>query len=238
MIAVAVAHLLGNALLLLAGYYWLGLSEASGLSVLGSALVFLLLTLAALWLHGTAMVYFRCRTDFRDAALRAARNLLPLLPLAFAAMAIYWLLSYMDERFGHSAFVIGSYATMKTRKPVSPSSVLSAWHVVVGVLRWLVVPALLFPIASAVADHGWPGFGSAAWRRSRKLLRWLAIPLLLGVAVYLPLRLVHWVPGLSSFALQMASFTVRFGVAYLLFVGGLLAVEWAAAAPRVSSSAP
>lgn len=229
MIALVVAHLLGDALLLFIGYYWLGLADSSGALVFWSMLVLLLALLAALWLHGTALVFFRRRDAIVSAALIAARNLLPMLALSLVTIAVYGLLSYLDARFNHQAFLIGSYATMKTRKPVAPSSVLTGWHMIINVFRWLIIPALLLPVAASIAERGWPGISLSSLKRTRSVLYWVGVAAGVAAALYLPFRLIDWVPALTTFSAQFASFTSRFLAAYLLFAGGLLMLEYISA---------
>ena len=233
----AAAHLLGNALLLLLGYYWLGLGESSGALILWSTVVLLFGFTAAVWLHGTALVFFRRRHQSASAQV-AARHLLPLFVLALFAVALYWLLNYLHGHFGHQAFIIGSYATQKTRQPVSPTKILIAYHVFIGILECLVVPVLLLPLASSVAWEGWRGFTTRAFRRSRRPRYWLQTAVLIFITLYLPWRLINWIPRVPGFGAEFISFLVRFGIAYLLFAAGLLALEYFTSAGKPRSTHP
>jgi hypothetical protein len=112
---------------------------------------------------------------------------------------------------------------MTVRKPVPPSAILGIFHGLIWLLRWLVVPALLVPVAAAVAVNGWQGFRPSSL--SRRYLYWLEVCALLLLAVRIPLLLLSWMPKISSFGGEMASFIVRAGFAYLLFVGALLVLE-------------
>ena len=80
-------HLIGNALLLWFGYYWLGVSESDMAHLLWSALIIVIGVGAALWIHGTALVFFDRyeQPSFARALRTAGRNLLPL----FAVVLIY-----------------------------------------------------------------------------------------------------------------------------------------------------
>ncbi len=231
-------HLIGNALLLWLGYYWLGIGESDAAHLLWSALIILIFICSGLWLHGTGLALFGEWRSIRTARRTTLRNLLPLFVLCAAAVIIYGLLAYWHDAFGHKAFVIGSYATMKLRKPVAPSGVLRAFHVVIWILRWLVVPALLLPVAARVAISGWAGFRVTPLRRRWRVLYWIEVCALLVIAIWVPLRLIEWVPQISQFSLQMVSFALRLGCGYLLFVGGLLAVEFLTSSgkPRLSQA--
>jgi hypothetical protein len=230
------AHLAGNALLLLLGYYWLGLGESNAAHLAFSAAVIICFVLAALWLHGTALVLFRRDESltFAGAAGRALHNLLPLFVLSALVFAVYMLLWHFYESFGHSAFNIGSYSTMKLRRPVEPTGVLRAFHGFIWFLRWLVVPFLAIPLASEVANRGWSGFGLTAFRRSRLFLFWIEAGVLAVAAVHLPLHLFLWVPTMPNFSMEVLSVIVRLGFGYLLFTVGLLVLEFltSAGSPR------
>lgn len=225
----AAMHLVGNALILLLGYYWLGLPESSAALTLWSALVLLVTSAAALFLHGTASVYFRRRGKLGKAARIAALHLPALFALLILTVVIYASLAYLDEHFSHQAFTIGSYATMKTRKAVAPAAILYVWHFAIAAFQWMLVPALLLPVAASVAERGWQGFAPRIWKRQRASLYVLVVVILLVIAIYVPLHILKWVPSINSFAGQFASFTARFAIAYLLFVFGLLAAEYISA---------
>ncbi len=228
-------HLVGNALLLLLGYYWLGLGESDGVHLALSAVVILLFALGALWLHGASFVVFR-ENSVGVAAGRALRNLVPLFLLSVVVMLIYWALRHFYYSFGHEAFTIGSYSTMKLRRPVEPTRVLQAFHIFIWVLQWLVVPVLALPLAAEVANQGWAGFRGAAFQRSKKVLFWVEAGVLLLAAIYLPWHLYYWIPKMPNFSMEVVSVVVRVGVGYLIFTGGLLAVEYftSAGSPRVT----
>ena len=233
-------HLLGNALLLWLGYYWLGIGESDAVHLLWSALLLAVLFGSALWLHGTGLRFFSPDMDrsILSAARGTLRNLVPLFVLCMVAILIYSVLAYWHNSFGHWAFVIGSYATLKLRKPIAPSGVLRTYFVFIWLLRWLVVPALVLPIAAKVAVSGWAGFRPHVWGRGRQLLYWIEVCVLLVCAVSVPLRLIQWVPEMSKFSLQMVSFLLRLGCGYLLFVAALLVLEFVTSTGRPRLSQP
>lgn len=224
----AVVHLIGNALLLYLGYRWLGMSESDGLHLLGSIVVFLIFVFGALWLHGTAFAHFdgTANRSFSRAALRTLRHLAPLFVLGVLAAVIYGMLGWWHDSLQHNAFVIGSYTTMKLRKPVPPSSVERWFHAFIWILRWVVVPVILLPLAAGAAADGWRGIRWRSLVPGRRILYWIEVCALLLCAIWVPLRLVHWIPPLSGFNGQFASLAVRLGTGYLLFVAALLSLEF------------
>ena len=234
MVWLLLMHLMGNAALLWLGYYWLGVGESDAAHLAWSAALIVGLACAALWLHGLALVLFNreAELDLGLAARNVAVHLPALLAVAAAAAAVYGLLAWAHDSFEHSAFVIGSYATMRLRRPVAPATVLRAYWVLIWLLRWMMAPMLLFRLGASVALRGWRGF-RLPWRTGRT--RWhyaIEVCALLLCAIWVPLKLLNWIPHLDRFALQMASFAGRAGVAYFLFVFALLTVEFVTSAGR------
>lgn len=221
-------HLAGNALLLALGYYWLGVGESDTGHLFWSAFIILSAFACALWLHGTALVWFG-RNDpvtLSGSMQTAARHIVPLGAVAMCAIVSYVLLQWLSSHFEHQAFIIGSYATMKLRKPVAPQRVLHWYQIVIWICRWLIAPAILFPLAGAVARFGWSGFRFSNVFRHRSIFFWIEVPLLLLAAIAAPLHLLYWVPNFPAFGMQMTSFVLRVGIGYLLFVGALLTLEF------------
>jgi hypothetical protein len=214
-------HLVGNALLLWLGYGWLGVGEATLGSLAWSVLLAVAVVGLALWLHGSALAYFR------TGAFLNPRNLPALLVVAAVALGIYVLLARWADYSAKPAFQIASYLTLKLRKPLKPATVLAIFNGVLWLVRWVVVPVLLLPIASQ-------GFR----KPERRWLYWLAVPVLLLCALKVPLAIVHWVPPVGGFGMQMASFLLRAAVAYLFFTGSLLLLAFfsSGGSPRLSQS--
>jgi hypothetical protein len=231
-------HLVGNALVLWLGYYWLGISESDGAHLAWSAIVLLFFMVSALWLHGTSFAVFdgESQPPLHAAASTTSGHLVPLFVLAVIAIFIYWVLTALFDKFAHSAFVIASFWTLHVRKPLSPARVLSCWHAFIWLLRWVIVPAILLPFAAAIASNGWRGYRVRSLRRSRSPLYWVEVCALMLLAIWVPLRLLHWVPELKPFNAQMASFLGRLALGYLLFVFSLLLIEFftSAGKPRVT----
>jgi hypothetical protein len=229
-----VAHLLGNALLLWLGYYWLGLGEESTGVLLWSLLVAGVVALGACWLHGAAFALWAAPAE-RPFRL-ALRNLAPIATAACVVAALYLLLALWAGYSAQPAFRIASWLTLALRKPVKPATVLAVFNVALWVVRWAVLPALLLPVFAGVAAQGWRGFGRIRARRNRIL--WLAVPALLLCAFRLPMALMSWVPSVGGFWLEMLSFVVRCAIAYLLFVGAWLALVFVTASGKPADTQP
>lgn len=218
-------QLIGNALLLLLGYYWLGVGESTIPRLLWSALLALILLAGLVWLHGSALA----------SARSALRNLAPLVFLAVLSIAVYLLLARWQDYSSEPAFRLASYLTLKLRKPVKPATMLTAFNVVLWVVRWAVMPLILLPVFAGVAERGWRGFRPVRWRQSPY---WPATPLLLLCALWAPLKLIGWVPAVGGFNVQMLSLAIRLLAAYLLFVAGVLAIAFITSGGKPSRSQP
>jgi hypothetical protein len=220
-------HLPANALLLWLAYEWLSMAESTLARLAASAAAALLLLALACWLHGATFAGFRRGAGPGVAAAfrTALRNLLPLLLVALAAMALYGFLAWWADYSATPSARLASWLTFHLRRPVKPAMVLRCFNAVLWMVRWALLPAELLPLASGVAARGWRGLGEFGWRRDSRLYR-LEVPLLALCALWLPFRLLHWAPRVSGFNMEMLSFALRAGAAYLLFVGAVLLVEF------------
>jgi hypothetical protein len=210
-------HLLSNALLLLAGYYWLGIAESHTTTLVWSICVALFIAVLAIWTYGASFVYFRQPAAWRT----SLRNTLPLAVAVLLLIVVYLLLAKWADYSSQPAFKIASWLTLKVRKPVRPSSIARVFNTILWLVEWVVLPVLFLPMLSAISASGWPGF-TAVGSKAKNWLYWLETPVLLFCAVRLPLLLLHWVPRVNSFGGQTASFAARAAVAYLLFGGAWL----------------
>ena len=218
-------QLAGNALILWLGYYWLGVGESTLGRLTWSALLALAIIASTVWLQGSSFAFFRTDRSALVPAIRTAlRDLLPLFVLAIAVLILYGLLAWWHDYSSTPAAKVSSYLTLKFRKPVKPASVQTVFNAALWMIRWAVLPILLLPLASSVANRGWRGLNAEEWKRSRQWRYWIEIVVLLIVGIWLPLKLISWVPHFASFTVQMISFLIRLVIAYLLFVASWLRV--------------
>jgi hypothetical protein len=213
--ALTAVHLVGNALLLWLGYYWLGLGESRAVTLVWSAAIAAALLAGTCWLYGGAFAYFRAPgAGVRSAFQAALRRLWMLAAFAIVVLVIYGLLAKWQDYSGRPAFSIASWLTLQLRKPVKPGSVLRVFNAAVWLVRWIALPGLFTPL-----------FAMLAGARGR---RWYSIeaPLFVLLALWVPLRLLGWVPHAGTFGMEMASFVLRAAAAYLLFVAGGLALAF------------
>jgi hypothetical protein len=225
-------HLMANALLLWLGYEWLDVGESTQLRLLWSALDALAILALVCWFHGATLVFFRGggQAKINDSFRTALRHVPVLLVAAIFALALYGLLAWAAGASGQPAFRLASWLTLKLRTPVKPVLVARIFLAGFWIVRWMVLPVALVPMASGIAKRGWRGCGEFGWRGGWRY--WLEVPLLLAAGLLLPFVVLGWVPAVGGFTLEAVSFSVRMLVAYLLFVGALWTLEWVTARPR------
>ncbi len=225
-------HLVANALLLWLGYEWLGVGESTRMRLVWSAVDALAILGLVCWFHGATLVFFRKGGEARinDAFRIALRHTPALVTAAVAVLALYGLLAWAAGASGQPAFRLASWLTLKLRTPVRPAMVARVFLGGFWLLRWMVLPVALLPMASGIASRGWRGFSEFTWRGGWRY--WLEVPLLLAAGLLLPFVLLGWVPAVSGFAMEVVSFSLRMLAAYLLFVGAVWTLEWRTATER------
>jgi hypothetical protein len=145
--------------------------------------------------------------------------------MVLAAIAIYSFLAWWAGYSVTPASKLASWLTLKFRKPVRPATVLRYFNALLWMVRWVLLPADLLPLFSGVASRGWRGFKEFGWRRYSRWYR-LEVPLLTLCAVWAPFRLVDWVPRVKGFNMEMLSFGLRVGAAYILFVSAAMVLAF------------
>lgn len=218
-------HLIANALLLWLGYEWLGVGESTRLRLVWSAVDALAILALVCWFHGATLVYFRKDGELKlnDAFREALRHVPALLVAVVLVLVLYGLVAWAAVASGQPAFRLASWLTLKLRTPVKPTTVTRIFLAGFWIVRWVVLPVALLPMASGIAARGWRGFGECSWRGGWRY--WLEVPLLLVAGLWLPFVILGWVPAVNGFTLEMLSFSLRMLVAYLLFVGALWILE-------------
>jgi hypothetical protein len=76
----------------------------------------------------------------------------------------------------------------------------------------------LLPLVAGIAGNGWRGIARAPFACLRRWTFWIGCPVLLLLALYVPWRLIRWIPYHGGLGLEMTSFVCRWLIAWLLFV--------------------
>jgi len=222
-------NVFGNAALLGAVYFWLLLPDAHGWQVAGSGLLALVVIFFGLWLRAGSFAYFRVGEFRENAAVwrafhHALRHLIALALWAIALAAVEWCLVSLRvyaPQFG-VWFWQKSPAFLRFG---SPRQVFHAADWLLLFLIWVLLPIAWLPVASTVAATG---LKPKRMMHSLRLLKrpayrlWFFALLLIGV--YLPYKLVWWIPDLSTLTKQAWSMSARFALAYILLITAWVAL--------------
>ena len=215
-------HVVGNALLFVAFFYWLDIKEQTGALFALSVVSGLLIVFCELLLHGATFDYFR--EGSRSSFVAAARRVLPRLPwlLLWAIVfgGVLWLIAqlwtYDAQAGGWARHVLPEFL----RKRVSPRTMISASSNLVWFLFFIVTPIVFLPISSRTASFGLRGmFSASAWRPVREWRFWTLYSICFVIGAYVPYKLAYMTPTRPSpLSTQTWSMVVRLGAGYLLFV--------------------
>ena len=189
--------LLAVALLMAAGYWWLGLSESDAGHLLLSALVASVLLLGIAWLFAVLLLFLSGNSSgIVNAAGSALRRTGTLFLVGLVALFVYWVL---DAAYAYSSLLalqLASFLTLTLRTPVSPPSMAALFHGILWLVRWVLAPVLLLGAAALATVEGWSGFKRF---RIPGVRLWIEIAVLLLGAIWLPRWLLHWIPAVSAF---------------------------------------
>ena len=220
-------NLLGGAVLVLAVYGWLTLPDAHGWQVVASALLAIAIIFCGLWLRAGSFAYFRV-AGFRDTASvwqafrHALRHIIAFAVWTILLAALEWLL-YSCLRYAPQ---FGTWFWQKAPM-LRFGSPRAIFHTAQWII-WIVMALLLavwLPVASTVAAAG---LRATLMVRSWRLLKpgsyWPWFCLLAIAGVYLPYKLVWWVPDLDTLRRQAWSAGLRFALAYVLLISAWVAL--------------
>jgi hypothetical protein len=212
---IAAAQLAGNFVLLALLYWWFGLSVATVPKLVLVALTAAALVAGSAWLHGAGLAALSGR-DVREAFTVSLQSLLKL--SAYACVIIFALIAWDQTLAGQQRIDnwTASLLTRLSQKPVSPASI--AWILPWKLRAWFVLLGLaLLPFAAQSV-----GSVESAKAVLRKPAWWILGVLLAFTGLYLPYRLIHWVPVSGSLVSELLSALVRFTLAYALAVASWL----------------
>ena len=221
-------NFVANAALLVAAYFWLLIPEARGWQVAGSALLAVVVVVLVLWLRAGTLAWFRI-AEFRKQGTvwRAYRHAIRHVPalgiwvLVFVAVA--WMLWSLHGYVPQFAVWI----RQKLGDGPSPRNIMNDLNWLLLLLVGFVMPALWVPIATTVSAVGFQPEHIVRSRRAwKRPLYWLYFCLLLGVGIYVPYKLVWWIPDLQTFRQQSWSMGLRFLLAYVIGITAFMAVVW------------
>ena len=216
------AHVVINALLMIAFFYWTRIPEETGwqfaLTIIGGFTI----AFVTLWLHSATFDYFSRMSErcFRK-SLRSSVARIPAFVLWTVIFGlVLWLIGQLwnyDEQIGgwarHSLPVF-------LRRQITPRTMFSASHWFVWFLYFILWPILFLPLGAHVGAKNFRGFYSAAtFRPVREVRFWLTYLICFVIGAYVPYTLAWMVPRKPSpLNEQTWSMVFRLGFGYLLLV--------------------
>ncbi len=215
-------HLIANALLMIAFFYWTRIPEETGWYVALTLVGGLLIALVTLWLHSATFDYFSVASE--RCFIRSLRRVVSRIPAFLVWVLIFgvglWLIGQLwdyDEQIGGWARHL---LPLFLRSGVTPRTMFSAAHWMTWFLYFFLWPILLLPVGAQVAAKNFRGFVSAAaFRPIRRWRFWIAYLVCFGIGAYIPFTLAWMVPRKpSTLTDQTWSMALRLGFGYLLLV--------------------
>ena len=221
-------NLVANAALLAIWYFWLVIPDAHGWQVAGSALIAVAVVLSVLWLRAGTLAWFRVAEFRRESGIWRAyrhsrRHVLALAVWVLVFVIFAWVL------WGVYGYVpqFAVWFRQKLGAGPPPRNIMRDVNWLLLLIGGFVMPALWLPMAATISAVG---FKAEHIIRSRQVWKrpiyWLWFCLLLGASVYIPYKLVWWIPDLQTLRQQAWSMAGRFLIAYLIVVTGFIAVVW------------
>jgi hypothetical protein len=215
-------HLIGNALLMVAFFYWTQIPEETGWQVSLTVVCGLAIAFLTLWLHGCTFAYFRPESErrFRTSLRHSIAHIPALLfwTLIFGLVLgfIGHLWNYEEQAGGYARHLLPNFL----RGVTTPRSMSSFSHGLMWFLYFFVWPILFLPVGAQAATRNFRGFVSAAaFRPIREARFWLTYFVCFMIGAYIPYRLAWMVPQRASpLSAQEWSMALRLGLGYLLLV--------------------
>jgi hypothetical protein len=212
----------GNLLLFWWAFTWLGLRDSKTTQLVETAIFGLLILLPWLWLQDGTFAYCGDRSQGLWGAFRKGAKTLAIFTVVAIVFALFfWALGKLADPLTTAGQRTASWLTFHVRKPIKPDSWVKAYLALLWGVRWIVLPVLLLPVAAGAAMEGTRGL-----RRKARVVFCLQYLGALLIGFYVPSVLLHWVPKMTETTAQVISFTLRFGLAYVLMITAWLAVAF------------
>ena len=223
-------NFVGNAAALAAWYLWLLVPDAHGWQVAGSLLVAACIVGLVVWLRAGTFAYFRL-AEFRDsggvwlAFRRALPHIGALALCAILAGAVLWFLIWL--RVYPPQFGVWLWQKLPAAlRFASPRHLTQYADWLLWLLILVLVPAIFLPVAATVAAAGFGKQVSHSLRVLKRPVYWVWFCVLMFVGVYIPYKLIWWMPNVSTLRQQAWSMGLRFFAAYVIFTIAWIALVW------------
>ncbi len=204
---------------------WLLIPEAKIWQLGLNVLLVVLIAAAALLLHAGTLNYFSDQFREQPAAVttafgRALRHFAAIAVCAIVFYVVWALAGGLDAYHETIPTYFRSMLPASVRQHMSLGALIWTLDGLVFLLKWVVVPGLLLPLALLAADQGFRGFGLAGWKAWKTTIVSLHYWLILAVAAFLGVygsdTTMGWRPASASptFAGETANLVFRLFLAY------------------------
>lgn len=223
-------NFVANAAALATLYFWLTIPDARGWQVAASALIAVAIAGLVLWLRAGTLAWFRMADFRREPNIWPAyRHSLRNVPALGFWVGLFVLVAWTLVGLRQYVPQFAVWIRQQLNAGPSPRNIMNDLNWLLHVIVVVVMPGLWVPIATTVSASG---VHPAHLARSRRVWKrpayWLWLCLLLGVGLYIPYRLVWWIPDLRTIHQQAWSMVGRFLLAYIILVTAGMAVIWMA----------
>ena len=221
-------NLVANAVVLAVWYFWLLIPDARVWQVAGSAVIAVAVVAFVLWLRAGTLAWFRVAEYRHEASIwRAYRHALRHVPALGIWVLVFVLFAWM--LWGLHGYVpqFAVWFRQKLGAGPPPRNIMNDVNWLLLLLMGFVMPGLWLPMATTISGVGFqPGHIILSRRVWKRPMYWLWFCLLLGAGVYIPYKLVWWVPDLQTLRQQTWSMGARFLIAYLIGITAFIALVW------------
>jgi uncharacterized membrane protein YidH (DUF202 family) len=216
---------LGNALVLAAFAGWLHLPEAHWWDLLLTVIVIALVAVAVVVLHGGTLNYLHSAHANRNTPLTpefkmALKNFFAIAVWAAVFFSLWFLADSLSDYSYSFPGYLRSELPSWLRKHTTDTGFTDTYTFLVNVLRWVVLPGLLLPLAALAADRGFRGLVQfREWGRTLKRVSyWIVLVLAVILGVFLVAGLMEWKPDPRTATLRGDAVSVFFRLlaSYLL----------------------
>jgi len=215
-------HVIANALLMIAFFYWTRIPEETGWEFSLTVVCGLAIGFATLWLHCSTLAYFRAGSERSfSTSLRSSIGRIPAFLIWTVIFAIgLWLVGQLWNHDEQAGGYVRHLLPQFLRRVIAPRSMFSSWHWAIWFLYFFLWPIMCLPVGAQVAIKNFRGFYSAAALRPVREVRfWLVYMICFLIGAYVPFVLAWMVPReASSLNVQTWSMIFRLGIGYLLLV--------------------
>lgn len=221
-------NLVANAAVLAVAYFWLLIPDAHGWQVAATAFIAVAAAGLVLWLRAGTLAWFRVAQYRNDAGIwRAYRHALRRVPALALWALVFGLFTWLLLSLHASVPQFAVWLRQKLNAGPSPRNIVADVNWLLFLLNCVVLPALWVPIATTISTVGFqPEHIIESRRVWKRPLYWLWFCLLMGLGIYLPYKLVWWIPDLQTIRQQAWSMGARFLLAYAIAITAFIGLVW------------